>query len=153
MSDTDDDKMEENFVIKKFEENKGFEEIQAQIYNDAVSKYNGAKVNPQDLKTRVQNDKKSGTIDFDGIFYAFDKQNKPLAYIQYRATKDAKTGKTEISMGYPWAVSGCPVAVQDELHAKLLIHIRSKYPKDEIMLGFISDKYTDIHKDILRRNF
>ena len=67
-------------VYKNYEPNKGFEEIQEKIYNEAVKPYHGATVTADQIKRRIESEK----ADFAGIKFALKADGTPLAYIQYR---------------------------------------------------------------------
>ena len=124
-------------VYKNFEPNKGFEEIQEKIYNEAVKPYHGATVTADQIKRRIESDK----ADFAGIKFALKADGTPLAYIQYRFHSKEK----EIYLGYPWSVSECPKEVQEKLWTEELAYIKKKYPNEPVFMGYISNDFKKMH--------
>lgn len=137
----------ESIIYKKYEENKGFEEYQAQIYNAVAKKYNAKTVTAEEIKKRLY--EHAPTQDKNGITFAFDSTMKPLAYIQYR---EYPNEGDKVKIGFPWATDGTPVEVQDKLFYDLLNYLKEKFPvKSEFYLGFVDNVFTDIHASILNR--
>lgn len=133
----------ENINYKKYEEDKGFEKFQAQIYNAVIQKYDGQPVTAEAIRKRLQDHKP--TQDKNGITFAFNGDNDPIAYIQYREYTGGK-----VRIGYPWAIDGTPVEVQDKLFYDLLEYLKNKYPdKEEFYLGNLNYAYTEVHDKIV----
>ena len=132
-------------VYKNYEPNKGFEELQAKIYNEAVKPYDGATVTPEQIKSRFEADKP----DFQGIRYALKPDGSPLAYIQYRYEKK----DNEIHIGYPWATAECAPDVQEKLYSEELAYVKSKYSGAKILMGYISNSFSRMHDFAKRKGF
>ena len=127
-------------VYKKYQE--GFEKYQAQIYNSVAKKYNGQIVTEERIKKRLQDHKP--TQDKEGITFAFE-NDKPISYIQYREYTQGK-----VRIGFPWAIDGTPLEVQDKLFYDLLNYLKKKYPeKNEFFLGNLNHVYTGLHDKII----
>ena len=140
-------KVKEAIIYKKYEPNMGFEDIQATIYNAAVKKYGGSTVTAEQIKFRIENSKPKQ--DFMGITYAFDKENNPLAYIQYRENNQGR-----VRIGFPQSVDGTPRSVQDKLFNDLYSYLSEKYSdRNEIFLGYINKKFSDIIDQIKEYGF
>jgi hypothetical protein len=135
-----------NIIYKNYEPNKGFDEIQANIYNEAVKPYNKSQVTAEQIKKRHENNKP----DFYGIRFAFTSDNKPLAYIQYYYYSSLNE---KLYIGYPWAVKDCPEEVQEEMFQNLLTYIKTKYLNEPIFLGFFSKKYKKVIQFALNHGF
>jgi hypothetical protein len=130
---------------KKYEP--GFEEHQAFVYNDAVKKYKGETVTKKEIKERLESH--SPKQDLEGINFAFTGEGKPLAYIQYRIYQGNR-----LFIGFPWATENCPQNVQETLFNNLTTYLKNKYPaQNQIFLGYISDDYIDVHKQIEKFGF
>ena len=124
------------YLYKKYEDGKGFEEYQAQIYNSNANKYNGQPVTAEAIKKRLHDH--TPTQDKKGMTFAFDKDMKPVAYIQYREYAQGK-----VRIGYPWSVEGTPQKIKDKLFYDLFDYLKNKYPeKKEFYLGFVNYAYT-----------
>ena len=137
----------ESIKFKKYEEDKGFEEYQAQIYNAVATKYKAPLFSAEDIKKRLH--EHTPTQDRKGMTFAFNSSMKPLAYIQYR---EYPNEGDKVKIGYPWAIDGTPVEVQDKLFYDLLGYLKSKYPeKPAFYLGFLDYLFTDIHESIKNR--
>jgi hypothetical protein len=123
-----------NVIYKTYEPDSGFDEYQAQIYN------NHLKRNPQTsfktvtaakIKERVAFEKKDPKL----IRYALREDGTPLAYIQ--ASIDGKT----TWIGYPWAFEACPKEIQEKLYQDLFAYITEQYPENEIVIGYFSTSW------------
>lgn len=133
-----------NVIYKNYQPDQGLEEIQAKIWLNARLRL-GEMDYPlpsleevvQQIKERHENEKP----DVNGIKYAFDENEKPLAYIQSRYSPLFKV--TEVS--YPWATKDCPGKVQDELFSNMVKYLvnRDKDKGDDNRIvaggGFRSD--------------
>lgn len=135
-----------NIIYKNYEPNKDFDEIQANLYNEAVKPYNGSHVTAEQIKKRHENNKP----DFNGIRFAFTPENKPLAYIQYYYYSNLSE---KLYIGYPWAVKNCPADIQEEMFQNLLDYIKKKYPGEPIFLGYFSNKYKKVSQFALDHGF
>lgn len=137
----------ESIIYKKFEENRGFEEYQAQIYNAVAKKYKAETITAEEINKRLH--EHTPEQDRNGMTFAFNSSMEPLAYIQYR---EYPNEGDIVKIGFPWAIDGTPVEVQDKLFYDLLEYLKEKYPdKTEFYLGFVDNIFTDIHKSILNR--
>ena len=134
-------------IYKTYKPNKGFEQIQADIYNQAVKKYKGQTVTAEQIAQRIKTF--DPPQDTDGLFFAFTQDNKPLSYIQYRFYE-----KTKLYIGHAWAVDDCPVDVQQAMYNKIIDYVKQKYPDNkEIYLGYIFDHFTDVVSMIKSQGF
>ena len=134
-------------VYKTYKPDKGFEQIQADIYNQAVKKYNGQPVTAEQIAQRIKTF--DPPQDTNGLFFAFTKEDKPLSYIQYRFYE-----KTKLYIGHAWAVDECPAEVQHAMYKKILDYVKQKYPDNkEIYLGYIFDHFTDVVSMIKSQGF
>ncbi|MHA2104925.1 MAG: hypothetical protein ACW981_15970 [Candidatus Hodarchaeales archaeon] len=133
-------------IYKNYEPNKGFDEIQAKIYNEAVKPYSGSEVTVEGIKERHEKNKP----DFNGIRFAFTSENKPLAYIQYHYYSSLSE---KLYIGYPWSVEECPKEIQEEMYQNLLSYVKTKYSSDPIFLGYFSSKYEKVSQFALEHGF
>ena len=85
-------------TYKTYKQEAGFDEILAEIYNSVVIRYQCPTTTSEEVKNRIANDK----FDHKGIRFAFDEDDKPLAYIRYHSYP---TGSLYI--GCPWATENC----------------------------------------------
>ncbi|MHA2273570.1 MAG: hypothetical protein ACXACI_17080 [Candidatus Hodarchaeales archaeon] len=97
-----------------YEPNQGLEEQQAKLY----SEISGNPATGEEIKARYEREK----IDPKTVRYAFDKDNKMLAYVQAR---DYPTVE-ETHLGYPWALPECPPVVQDKIFDELTAYIKDR---------------------------
>ncbi|MFX1284020.1 MAG: hypothetical protein ACFFB5_10215 [Promethearchaeota archaeon] len=122
-----------------YEPNKGFEELQAQIYNEDTKKYKTRVTASAELiRQRYETEKP----DPKGIRYAFKEGGNPLAYIQTRVTEANENTKRRTWIGYPWAVEACP-DVQEKLYNEMFEYIKKRDPENEIVMGYFSDSFTE----------
>lgn len=103
-------------VYRNWEPDQGLEELQAQIYNE--NNPNPQPVTAQQIIERFEREK----IDPKTVRYAFDEDGKLLAYIQARDYENVK----ETHCGYPWALSDCPVEVQNKLFDEMLAYLTQR---------------------------
>jgi len=103
-----------NVNYRMYEPNKGLEEFQATIFNQA----NNRNVTAKEIQERFENEK----IDPKTVRYAFNSDNKPLAYVQARDYP----GIGETHVGYPWAMPHCPPEVKDKLYDDLLAYVKTR---------------------------
>ena len=132
-------------IYKNYEPNKGFEELQAKIYNEAVKPYQGSTVTGDQIKNRITTEKP----DFNGINFAIKPDGSPLAYFQFRYHEK----EHEIYIGYPWSVSDCPKEVQEKLWTDELAYVKNKYPNVPLYMGYISNEYKKMHAFAKEKGF
>ncbi len=123
-------------IYRYYEPDQGFEELQAQIYNDELQRNPSSafgKTSAEQIKQRYMNEKK----DKFGVRYALDEEEKPLAYIQTTVTETP----AQTWIGYPWALEHCPVEVQDFLFDEMLDYVSNKYPENEIVMGYFTETW------------
>lgn len=131
-----------DYIFKKYEENKSFEEYQAEIYNAVAKKFNAQTVTAEAINKRLHDHRPEQ--DRNGMTFAFDKTGKAVAYIQYREYAQGK-----VRIGYPWAIDGVPQSVKDEMFNNLLNYLKEKYPETKkFYLGFVNNAFKDIIEDI-----
>lgn len=122
-----------------YEPNKGFEELQAQIYNEYAKKYERYGIaTAEQIRQRYESEKP----DPKGIRYALKEDSSPLAYIQTRVTELTGDTKRRTWIGYPWAAEDCP-EVQEKLYSEMWEYIKQRDPENEIVMGFLSDCFTE----------
>ncbi|MHA2246697.1 MAG: hypothetical protein ACXADY_17270 [Candidatus Hodarchaeales archaeon] len=122
-----------------YEPNKGFEKIQAQIYNEFTKKYERhATASEKQIQQRYKSEKP----DPRGIRFAFKDDSSPLAYIQTRVTEPTEENKRRTWIGYPWATEDCP-EVQEKLYSEMFEYVKQRDPENEIVMGYISDCYLE----------
>ena len=130
-------KMKVNYSY--YEPNKGFEKLQAQIYNEFTKKYERhATAIAEQIQQRYETEKP----DPKGIKYAFKEDGSPLAYIQTRVTEATEQNKRRTWIGYPWAAEDCP-EVQEKLYSEMFEYVKQRDPENEIVMGYISDCFTE----------
>ena len=135
-----------NVTYRYFEPNSGLEEIQAEIYNTALSKYGNPNASAEQIRTRYE----SNNFDPKGVKYAFDNQGKPIAYIQTRKTDN------RVFIGYPWAINpsnSSTKEVQTKLFDEMLAYTKEHNPKKDIVLGYIQSTWTEVLDFVKVRNF
>ncbi|NHJ02702.1 MAG: hypothetical protein EAX86_11235 [Candidatus Heimdallarchaeota archaeon] len=119
-------------IVKHYEPEKGYEEIQASIYNEAT-KLMGTQVNitPEQIKQRYQGE----NPDPKGIRYVFNDEGTPLAYIQTRVTESVD-GEKRTYIGYPWGTKMCPQAVKEQLFEEVFNYIQKRDPDSQLVMGY-----------------
>lgn len=135
-------------IYKNYLPNKGFDEIQAFIYNEVVKPYNGNTVTAEQIKKRHENNKP----DYNGIRFALKPDGTPLAYIQYYYYAYGNLNE-KLYIGYPYAIEDCPTEIQEKLYSELLAYIKDKYPHEPIYMGYLDDKLTKIHQFAENKGF
>lgn len=131
-----------DIIYKKYEENKGFEKYQAEIYNSIATKHNARTFTAESIDKRLHDHKPEQ--DRNGMTFAFTSDMKPIAYIQYREYAQGK-----VRIGYPWAIDGTPQEVKDKLFYDLFEYLKKKYPETKkFYLGFLNHAFADIIEDI-----
>ncbi|MHA1993985.1 MAG: hypothetical protein ACW97Z_05555 [Candidatus Hodarchaeales archaeon] len=123
-------------IYRYYEPDQGFEELQAQIYNDELKRNPQSafgKASADQIKQRYINEKK----DRLGVRYALDEQGHPLAYIQTTFTNSPP----QTWIGYPWAMEHCPVEVQEFLYEEMLDYVLKKFPENEIVMGYFTETW------------
>ena len=131
-------------TYKFYEPDNGYEQIQADLYNNAIGKYG-----PLGNATADQIKERYSVEGFDnkGVQYAFD-DDEPIAYIQTRKVIERKT----IYIGYPWSTTDCPEDVKDEMFKNMLIYVSKRDPEYEIVCGVIQDSWTDVREFLKKYN-
>jgi len=128
--------MSMKIIYRYYEPDQGFEELQAQIYNDVLQrspKSAFGKVTADQIKQRYINEKK----DRLGVRYALNEDEKPLAYIQTTFTESPP----QTWIGYPWSLEHCPVEVQEFLFDEMLEYVKGKFPENEIVMGYFTETW------------
>ncbi|MHA1978797.1 MAG: hypothetical protein ACW98I_17985 [Candidatus Hodarchaeales archaeon] len=123
-------------IYRYYEPDQGFEELQAQIYNDELMRNPKSafeKISGDQIKQRYVNEKK----DKFGVRYALDEEEEPLSYIQTSFTESPP--RTWI--GYPWAFERCPAEVQEFLYGEMLDYVKNKFPDNEIVMGYFTETW------------
>ena len=103
----------ENFRYEYYSPNKGYEEIQAHIYNTNTK----GRVIAKDLEKKIKKEKKDPKL----LLYAFSAEGKPLAYIQA-----SQVSSSVYYLGYPWCLPECPSSVQEKLFSDMLEYLKTK---------------------------
>lgn len=116
--------MEMKVEYKYWEDNKGFEEKQAKIYNE-----NNPGPQPVTAEQIIERYKRE-EIDPKTVRYAFSEEGELLAYIQARDYTQIK----ETHLGYPWAISSCPEKVQHKLFDEMLDYIKQREKANEFKI-------------------
>ena len=130
-------KMKVNYSY--YEPNKGFEKLQAQIYNEFTKKYERhSTTTSEQIRQRYETE----IPDPKRIRYSFKEDGSPLAYIQTRVTEATENTKRRTWIGYPWAAEDCP-EVQEKLYSEMFEYIKQRDPENEIVMGYISDCFTE----------
>lgn len=125
-------------VYKKWNADKGLEDIQAKIYTEASG------LPAQDWQIRNRNIHR-GT---DATRYALTEDEKPLAYVT-SSISNSEQGRASIS--YPWAMPDCPPEVQMTLFNEQFEYLKNKEDIDTITTGVllrskIKDKQIEFFK-------
>jgi hypothetical protein len=126
-----------NVEYKYYEKNQNLEEVQAQIFNEAMKKYGGNTATAEQIRNRLSIE----GFDNKSVRYAFTQDKKPLAYIQTRV--DTQNKRTFI--GYPWALSDCPQDVQEKMFDEMLAYLKQRDPEHKIVLGNVQGNWTEVH--------
>jgi len=103
----------ENIRYEFYSPNKGYEEIQAKIFNINTNN----KVTAEDIERKITKGKKNPKL----LRYAFSAEGKPLAYIQA-----SQVSSSVYYLGYPWCVADCPSHVQEKLFTDMLDFLKAK---------------------------
>lgn len=115
-----------NLKYRFYEPNQGLEELQAKIFNE--NNPSGPQpATAEQIKQRFEEE----NIDPQTVRYAFIDDDKMLSYIQARVRHQSK----EIHLGFPWALEGCPVGVQDKLFDEMLEYTKKKYENYKIRVN------------------
>lgn len=131
-----------SYIYRKYEEKKGFEEFQAEIYNSVAKKYNATQVTAEAIEKRLHDHKPEQ--DRNGMTFVFDNNDRAVAYIQYREYANGK-----VRIGYPWSVEGTPIEVKDKLFYDLFDYLKSKYSTTKkFYLGFLNYTFTGVLDDV-----
>ena len=104
----------ENVRYEYYSPNKGYEEIQVNIYNINTK----GVVNAKDIERKLMKEKKDPKL----LRYAFSVETgKPLAYIQA-----SQVSSSVYYLGYPWCLPDCPSSVQEKLFNDMLEYLKAK---------------------------
>jgi NACalpha-BTF3-like transcription factor len=103
----------ENIRYEYYSPKKGYEEIQAHIYNTNTK----GRVIAKDIEHKIMKEKKDPKL----LRYAFSEEGKPLAYIQA-----SQVSSSVFYLGYPWCLPDCPSSVQEKLFTDMLEYIKTK---------------------------
>lgn len=103
-------------IYKYWEQDKGYEEKQAKIYNE--NNPGPQPVTSKQIIERYEREK----IDPNTVKYAFSENDELLAYIQARDYSLIN----ETHVGYPWASSNCPKEVQDKLFNEMVEYTKQR---------------------------
>jgi hypothetical protein len=131
-------------IYKFYEPNKDYEQIQADLYNNAVAKF-GTQGNA--TADQIKDRYKVEGFDNKGVQYAFD-GNKPIAYIQTRKLINRK----QISIGYPWSTTDCPEKVKDEMFKNMANYLYARDPEYKIVCGTIQESWIDVIHFLKKNN-
>ena len=127
-------------IYRHYEPEQNLEEIRAKLYTTA----SGLPANPEIIKLQAQNS------DPKLMRFAFAENNEPLAYI---SASGSDTQPWTIGMGYPWAMPGCPPAVQEKLFKDLVSYIKENKKIQEIITGVaLTSKIADEHIRFFEKN-
>ena len=118
--------MDVNYRI--YEPNKGLEEFQAKIFNQA----NNRNVTAKEIQERYEREK----IDPKTVRYAFSNDGKPLAYVQARDYP----GNGETHIGYPWTMPECPPEVKNKLYDDLLAYVKTRNTDLKLKMNVQADR-------------
>ncbi|NHJ02674.1 MAG: hypothetical protein EAX86_11090 [Candidatus Heimdallarchaeota archaeon] len=113
------------YIYKNWEPNKGFENLQADVFNEA-NQFKFAPANGDQIKQEYEQEK----VDPQTIQYAFH-GDKMIAYVKGRMRKKSK----EVHISFPWAVQGTPVEVQDKLFADMILYLQRQYPSYQLRVN------------------
>jgi predicted nuclease of predicted toxin-antitoxin system len=112
-------------VYKKWNDEEGLEEIQAEIYTEA----SGLPANAWQIKARnIQRGE-------DSTRYALTEDGKPLAYV----TSDIDFEDREALIGYPWKMPDCSPEVQEKIFNEQLEYLENLEDVDAIMTAVVLD--------------
>jgi hypothetical protein len=128
----------ENYRIEHYKPNKGYEDIQADLF----SKNTGEIISGEELKQRYKKEKK----DPNFLRYAFNDSGEPLAYIQA-----SQVTSSVFYLGYPWSYPHCPPEVQEKLFTDMLDYIKGKNPKE--IQYWINAEWTQVVEFFTQRDF
>jgi len=103
----------ENIRYEFYSPNKGYEEIQANIFNRNTQRGVSAK----DIERKITKTRKDPKL----LRYAFSEEGKPLAYIQA-----SQVSSSVYYLGYPWCIPECPSFVQEKLFIDMLEFLKAK---------------------------
>ena len=135
------------FQYKNWEVDKGLEDLQAEVFNEA-NQYKFAPASGDQIRQEYEQEK----IDPNTIRYAF-KGEKMIAYVKGRVREKAQ----EVHLSFPWAIEGTPVEVQDKLFGGLLEFLKEKYPSYTLRVNVMAnpkenleflDKYGFVEKNV-----
>ena len=103
----------ENIRYEYYSPKKGYEEIQADIYNINTI----GVVTAKDIERKIMKTRKDPKL----LRYAFSAKGKPLAYIQA-----SQVSSSVYYLGYPWCIPECPSSVQEKLFTDMLEYLKAK---------------------------
>ncbi|MHA2224555.1 MAG: hypothetical protein ACXAC8_05095 [Candidatus Hodarchaeales archaeon] len=105
-----------DYIYKYWEPNQGFEELQAEVFNEGNS-YKFQPANADQIKNQYEKE----NIDPKTVRYAFSGE-KMVSYVQARIKEKSK----EVHFSFPWAVPDTPTDVQDKLFDEMLTYIQKQ---------------------------
>jgi hypothetical protein len=131
-----------------YEPEKGFEEIQAEIYNDELRR-NLETAFLTVFAEQITQRYKSENKDPKGVRYALKKDGSPLAYIQTTISESPP----RVWIGFPWALKNCPVEVQEKLFTEMLEYVQEKHPEREVVMGYLSESWKNQNDFAKKKGF
>ena len=128
----------ENYRFEYFEPNKGYEDIQADLFN----RNTGEVVTGKELKQKYKKGKKDPKL----LRYAFNDKGEPLAYIQA-----SQVSSSVFYLGYPWSSPNCPPEVQEKLFTDMLNYLKEKNATE--IQYWIKAEWKEVLEFFTKRNF
>lgn len=106
-------------VYRHWEPDQGLEEIQAKIYSEA----SGLPARAEEIRVR------NLTRDSKMTMYALTESGEPLAYI---TSRNSSSERGRVYIGYPWAMPGAPIEVQEKLFNEMFTYLKKQKGTEEI---------------------
>ena len=129
-----------SFVYKNWEPDKGYEEQQAEVFNEANS-FKFQPASGEQIKEQFSKEK----INPKHVKYAF-KDNKMIGYIQAKIKDNVK----EIILSYPWTLPGTPPKVQSSLFDEMLSYFKAQKDLAEYRFRVNAMSKPESHLEFLR---
>ncbi|MFW9780140.1 MAG: hypothetical protein ACFFE8_14930 [Candidatus Heimdallarchaeota archaeon] len=120
---------------RHYEPDKGYEELQAKIYNEA-NPMNYPPATAEQILDRY----KEENFDRKMVRYAFV-EGDMIAYIQARRHPSVN----EIHLSFPWALKGCSPEIQDRLFSDLLNYCQENFPNARIRVNLPGKPEKNVH--------